>query len=120
MKKDTSVFIKHILESIERIEEFTKGISKKVFFNSVQIQDAVIRRIEIIGEATKNVPNGFRKKHPEIPWSEIARTRDKLIHGYFGVDLDLTWDIVKKDLPDLKKKVKKILKEIEETKHRKI
>lgn len=119
MKKDTSVFIKHILESIEKIEEFTKGVSKKDFFDSVQLQDAVIRRVEIIGEATKNLPIRFRKKHPEVPWSEIARTRDKLIHDYFGVDLNLTWDIVKKDLPDLKKKVKKILKQVEKTKSRK-
>ena len=111
MKKDASIFIKHILESIERIEEFTKEISKEKFVNSVQIQDAVIRRIEIIGEATKNIPNKFRKEYSEVPWGEMAKTRDKLIHGYFGVDLDLTWDIVKKDLPDLKKKVKKILKE---------
>jgi len=110
MKKDISVFLKHILESIERIEEFTKGISKEKFLDSVQLQDAVIRRLEIIGEAVKNLPPGFRKKHADVPWSEIARTRDKLIHGYFGVDLALTWDIVKKDLPDLKKKIKKILK----------
>ncbi|MBU4190535.1 MAG: DUF86 domain-containing protein [Candidatus Thermoplasmatota archaeon] len=109
MKKDISIFLKHILESIERIEEFTKGISKEKFLDSVQLQDAVIRRLEIIGEAVKNLPPGFRKKHADVPWSEIARTRDKLIHGYFGVDLTLTWDIVKKDLPDLKKKIKKIL-----------
>lgn len=109
MKKDISVFLKHILESIERIEEFTKGISKEKFLDSVQLQDAVIRRLEIIGEAVKNLPPGFRKKHVDVPWSEIARTRDKLIHGYFGVDLTLTLDIVKKDLPDLKKKIKKIL-----------
>ncbi|MCX6822164.1 MAG: DUF86 domain-containing protein [Candidatus Aenigmarchaeota archaeon] len=119
MKKDTSVFIKHILESIERIEEYVKEISEKQFFEETQVQDAIIRRIEIIGEATKNLPNGFRKKHSEVPWNEITGARDKLIHGYFGVDLDLTWDIVKKDLPELKKKVEKILKEIEETKDKK-
>jgi len=119
VKRDTSVFIKHILESIERIEEYVKEISEKQFFEETQVQDAIIRRIEIIGEATKNLPNGFRKKHSEVPWSEITGARDKLIHGYFGVDLDLTWDIVKKDLPDLKEKVEKILKEIEETKDKK-
>jgi uncharacterized protein with HEPN domain len=109
MKKDISIFLNHILESIERIEEFTKNISKKIFLDSIQLQDAVIRRLEIIGEATKNIPPEFRKKYADVPWSEIARTRDKLIHGYFVVDLALTWDIVKKDLPDLKKKIKKIL-----------
>ncbi len=89
MKKDPTVFIKHISESIKRIEEFTKGVSRKDFIGSVQLQDAVIRRIEIIGEATKNLPNKFTKKHPEVPWSKMARTRDKLIHGYFGVILIL-------------------------------
>ncbi len=112
MKKDTSIFLKHIIESIERIEDFTRNVSEEDFLDSVQLQDAVIRRLEIIGEATKNIPKEFIKKHPEVPWSETTKTRDKLIHGYFGVDLNLTWDIVKRDLPDLKKKIKKILEEI--------
>ena len=67
-------------------------------------------KIEIIGEATKNIPSSFREKHIDVPWSEMARTRDKLIHGYFGVDLDLTFDIIEKDLPKLKKQILKILK----------
>jgi uncharacterized protein with HEPN domain len=96
MKKDTSIFLKHILESIQRIEEFTKGISKKNFFDSVQLQDAVIRRLEIIGEATKNIPPEFRKKYADMLWSEMVRTRDKLIHGYFGINVELVWDVIKK------------------------
>ncbi len=67
-----------------------------------------------MGEATKNLPKRFRDKHPEVSWDEMAKTRDKLIHGYFGVDLNLTWDIIKEDIPEVKKKIKKILKEIEE------
>jgi len=90
MKKDPAIFLEHILESIERIEEFTKGTSKENFLNSVQLQDSVIRRIEIIGEASKNIPDDFKRTHSDAPWSEMARTRDKLIHGYFGVDLNLT------------------------------
>jgi uncharacterized protein with HEPN domain len=109
MKKDERIFLKHILESIEKIEEFTKGISKNDFLASVQIQDATIRRLEIIGEAAKNIPNEFREKYTYVPWSEMARMRDKLIHRYFGVDLNLTWDVVKRDLPELKEKLKKIL-----------
>lgn len=111
MKKDAKIFLKHILESIEKIEEFMKGVSKERFLNSVQLQDAVIRRLEIIGEATKNLPTEFRKKYSDVPWSEIARMRDKLIHGYFGIDLNLTFDIVRKDIPGLKEKISKILKE---------
>ena len=111
MKKDNKIFMEHILESIKIIEEFTEGISKKDFLDSVQIQDSVIRRLEIIGEASKNISAEFRVIHPDVPWSEMARTRDKLIHGYFGVDLDLTWTIVKKSLPDLKNKIIIILKD---------
>ncbi|HOK34765.1 MAG TPA: DUF86 domain-containing protein [Candidatus Paceibacterota bacterium] len=111
MKKDPKIFLQHILESIERIEEFTKNISKKDFLKSTKTQDAVIRRLEIIGEATKNLPEEFIQKYPEIPWGELARLRDKLIHGYFGVDLNLTFEIVNKDLPKLKKQISKIVKE---------
>lgn len=113
MKKDVKIFLKHIIESIDKIEEFMNGVSEEKFFDSVQLQDAIIRRLEIIGEATKNIPSSFREKYSDVPWSELARTRDKLIHGYFGVDLNLTFDIVKKDLPELKDKILKILKEIE-------
>lgn len=109
MKKDDSIFLKHILESIDKIEKFTKGISKADFIKSVKTQDAVIRRLEIIGEATKNLSANFKEKHPNVPWNEIARMRDKLIHGYFGVDLNITWGVVSNDLPDLKKKIKIIL-----------
>ncbi len=87
-------------------------ISEPEFFKLQQPQEAVIRRLEIIGEATKNLPADFRKKYSDVLWSEIARMRDKLIHGYFGVDLKLTFDIVKKDLPELKDKILKILKEM--------
>ena len=109
MKKDASVFLKHILESITQIEKFVEGTSKADFISSIKTQDATVRRLEIIGEATKNLPKNFREKHSDVPWSELARMRDKLIHGYFGIDLNITWDVVIKDLPDLKKKIKAIL-----------
>lgn len=112
MKKDSTVFLKHILESIGLIEKYTKGFKKKKFKKSRKIQDAVIRNLEIIGEATKNLPKDFTAKHPEISWSKIAGLRDVLIHMYFGVDLDMTWDVIKNHLPDLKKKIKAILKKI--------
>lgn len=72
-------------------------------------QYAIVRAIEIIGEAVKNLPSSFKSKHPSISWKEIIGTRDKIIHHYFGVDLDIIWDIVNKDIPDLKKKILKIM-----------
>ena len=111
MKKEPLIFIEHILESIERIESYTKDLSKEKLKKNVKIQDAIIRRIEIIGEATKNLPIDFRNKYTAVEWSDIIRTRDKITHHYFGIDLDIVWDIVKKDLPDLKKKIISILNE---------
>lgn len=109
MRKDPRFFIEHILESIKWIEEYTKEISKDDFLHSTQIQDAVIRRLEIIGEAAKNMPPELKEKHSDIPWRQMAGIRDVLIHEYFGVDLHLLWNVVKKDLPGLKHKISNIL-----------
>ena len=116
MKKDDSVFLEHILDSIEKIEEFTRNVSKSDFLNNVQLQDAVVRRIEILGEAAKNISQIIVEKHPEVEWKKMIGTRDKLVHGYFGVDLEVVWFVIKDDLPKLKEKVKKILRELKITK----
>ena len=112
MKKEIRIFIEDILKSIEKIEEYVRGMSGEEFFRFSQVQDAVMRRLEIIGEAAKKVPEGFRSKYPEIPWKLIAGMRDVLIHGYFDVNLERVWVIVEKDLPDLKRKISRILKEM--------
>jgi len=87
MKKDPRPYLNDVLESIEKIEEYTGVIKEKDFYQSTQIQDSVLRRLEIIGEAVKNMPKDFRNKYPDIPWKKIAGMRDILIHEYFGSKL---------------------------------
>ncbi|MBD3203744.1 DUF86 domain-containing protein [Candidatus Woesearchaeota archaeon] len=107
--KDNNIFLKHILGNIEKIEDFSKNMSKEEFIKEDLKQYAIIRAIEVIGEAVKNLPSSFRKKYPDVAWKEIAGTRDIIIHQYFGIDLDIIWNIIKKELPVLKKEIKIIL-----------
>ncbi len=109
--KDDAVFLKHVLDSINQIEEYVDGMGYEDFVSNKLVQDGVVRKLEIIGEATKHLSPELREKYPKTPWEDIAGMRDKLIHHYFGVDLEVVWDTVEKDLPALKKNVKKILDE---------
>ncbi len=109
MNKDPQIFLKHILESIEWIEKDTKGMSKEEFLKNVPIQDAVVRRIEIIGEAIRNLSPELKKENKDVSWQDIMDMRNKIIHEYFGVDLELIWEVVKKDIPMLKDQVNEIL-----------
>jgi uncharacterized protein with HEPN domain len=112
MNKDIRVYIEDILECIEKIEKYTK-IDEDDFFENDQVQDAVLRRLEIIGEAVKNVPQDFRDKHPEIPWRKIAGMRDVIIHEYSGVNLERVWKVAKEDLVGLKGKILNIKKDLD-------
>lgn len=113
MKKNDSVYLRHILNSIERIENYTEGMEKDDFLSSNLVQDGTIRQIEIIGEATKNLSKNIREKYSQISWSDIAGMRDRLIHHYFGVNLNAVWDTVKIDLPILKDEILVILDVLE-------
>ena len=109
-KKDHIVFLKHILESIETIEKYSKNLSEEAFLKSSEKQDAIIRRLEIIGEAVKNLSEEFKKEHPDIEWNKIMGTRNILIHHYFGIDLEIVWDTVVKGLPKFKKQLQNLIK----------
>lgn len=105
MNKDPLVFIGHILISVANIENFMEGISKPLFMKNTEKQSAVVRQIEIIGEAVKNLPIEFTTEFPDIPWKKIAGMRDKLMHHYFGVNLDTVWGVVREDIPSLKQQI---------------
>lgn len=105
-------YINHIIDAINDIQESTKNLSKTQFRKNKDVRDATLRRLEIIGEASKNISDNTKKIHPDIEWKKIAGTRDILIHHYFGVDTNTVWDVVKKDIPILKKAVLKIRDEL--------
>ncbi len=109
MKRDAKLYLEDILESIKRIEESTLSLNKNEFSNNITIQDAVIRRFEIIGEAVKNLPQDFKDNHPEIAWKEIAGMRNVLTHAYFEVSVERVWNTVQKDLPHLKEQIQNLL-----------
>ena len=109
MPHDEEVYLRHIRDPIEKIEQYTREVDESAFKRRTIVQDAVIRQIEIIGEAVKRLPPAFRASHEMIPWQDIARVRDKLIHDYFGVDVEKVWLTVQEDIPQLKAVVDRIL-----------
>ncbi|MBI2147165.1 DUF86 domain-containing protein [Candidatus Woesearchaeota archaeon] len=114
--KDTIIFINHILDNIGKVEEFSKNLSKEMLSKNELREYAILRAIELIGEAVKNIPETIKNKNPSVSWKDIIGTRDLLIHHYFGVDMNIVWNIIKKDLPMLKQQVLNIKKELEKEK----
>ncbi len=110
--KGDQVYLRHILDAIEKIETYI-SVGHDIFISTSHWQDATIRQLEIIGEATKRLSQSLRSKHTNVPWRRIAGLRDVLIHNYMGVDLTTVWKVTQRDIPTLKKNVQAILKEIE-------
>jgi len=111
--KDYRDYVQDILDSIDETDEFVKGMTFKDFLKDRKTINATIRSIEVIGEATKNIPLSLRDKYPNVPWKKMAGMRDKLIHEYSGVDLEIVWQTIKKELPLVKPLIGEILKELD-------
>ncbi len=108
-ERNHKVYFKDILDSIENIEKYIKDLSFDEFSNNKMVVDAVIRNFEIIGEASKNIPDDVKVLYKNIPWKEMAGMRDKVIHEYFGIDLDIVWKTAKTRLLNIADSLKSIL-----------
>lgn len=113
MRKDYGDYLADILTAIKEIEEFIQHTDFRSFSNDRKTVNAVIRSLEIMGEAAKRIPETLRERHSDIPWKRIAGMRDKLIHEYAGVDLEIIWGVIKEELPPLKPKIAEVLQRLE-------
>jgi uncharacterized protein with HEPN domain len=112
MKRDYRLYIKDILDCIQRIEEFVGDMNFNEFTKDDKTKSAVVWKLEIIGEATKNIPKSITEKYQGIPWKDMARMRDKIIHFYFGVDYEIVWNVIKQRLPEIKPTILQILEDM--------
>ncbi len=112
MMKDDSVYLRHILDAFAQIDRYMDGISHEEFFSNNLIQDGVIRQLEVMGEATRNLSEDLRNNYPQIPWRQMIGLRNRMIHAYFNIDLQILWEIIETDLPDLKSEIARILDSI--------
>lgn len=113
MKKNPIIYLNHMLDCALKIKTYTDGINQDDFLNNSLIQDGVIRNLEIIGEATKQLDDSFRSKYPQIEWKKIAGMRDKLIHDYIGVDLWAVWGVVEQIIPEFIEQIQRIIEKEE-------
>ena len=110
--KDNTIFLKHILECVEKIELFVQGFDFEQFRQDSKTTDAVVRNVEVIGEAATNLTRDFRSNNSQVEWRKIIATRNRIIHGYATVDLEIIWNIAKSDLGNLKTEIEKILENL--------
>jgi len=113
MPRDYRAYFRDILEAIRKIKRYTENINFEEFADNELIQDGVVRNLEIIGEAVKNIPEDVKRDNPDVEWRKIAELRDILIHAYFGIDVEVVWDIVKNKVPKLKEKIENILSKLD-------
>ena len=110
MTREKILFIEDILDCILKIEQFIKDMTYEEFCNDEKTASAVMRKIEIIGEASKNIPSNIKQKYKDIPWRNMAKIRNKLIHAYFHINYAMVWKTIKEKFPELKEKIQLIIK----------
>ena len=113
MKRTVDIYVKDIIQNMVDAEEFIQGLSYETFISDKKTFNAVVRFIEVIGEATKSIPDSVRSRYPDIPWKEMAGMRDKLIHFYFGVDREAVWLTVKERIPAIRPIFELILRDLD-------
>jgi len=114
MNRDYKLFVKDILDAIDKIEEFVGNMDYGEFIKDDKSSTAVVKKIEIIGEAIKNIPRDVRVKYKAIPWKDIVGMRNKITHNYFKIDYEIVWNVVKEKLPALKIQIEEVLKEMDD------
>jgi uncharacterized protein with HEPN domain len=114
MSREYKAYLKDIHDSIIKIEKYTKGMFFDKFASDELIQDGVIRNLEIIGEAVKNIPDDVKSEYPDIDWKKIAGLRDILVHAYFGIDIEIVWDVINNKVPHLKQRILEMFKEFKD------
>jgi uncharacterized protein with HEPN domain len=112
-KRELGDYIQDIFEALGEVRDFTAGLQYEDFVKDKKTINAVVRSLEVIGEATKKIPVNLRLIYPEIPWKRMAGMRDKLIHEYFGIDLEIVWEVINSELPPIEPLIKKVLDDLE-------
>ena len=109
MKKDDTVYLRHIIDAFLQIERYTNGVTYEEFLSNSLLQDAVIRQLEVMGEAARNLSADLQNEYPAIPWRQMISLRNRMIHAYFNVNLQIIWEIIQGDIPNLKQDMMRVL-----------
>jgi uncharacterized protein with HEPN domain len=107
-KRDPDLLIEDMLAAMRKIERYTSAMDEELFRRDEKTVDAVVRNLEILGEETRQLPEDFSARHPDMPWRQIAGLRNRIVHDYFGLDLEMIWEVIRHDLPQLQAQLEQL------------